>query len=251
MDVWISVLALILVGSLFLFAWAVNNRRPQVPGLVLAVLTLVLYAAYYSDRNYLKWTHARTLLHPLQGIPGVNVNFRSVSIAALIITAVYLCRIIVYQRVSVRRRLEHISDPIANFFSGATLAVVAAAIIDSLFSWGWIGALVLSAIAVLIYLGIFGMFEGILEIVQELFGYQVVKILRYLSKFATYIVRAFSYVASMYKRLVPDLERIADSFRTRTEVERQRYREQVAKEDELLTRADMKNRSRRHRRQGQ
>jgi hypothetical protein len=248
MDIWVDALAIILAGSLALFAIAVNKRRPQTPGLILSALTLLVYLAYYGDRSVLTHTHARALLRPLSYLPGASSEFKSSAVPALILAGLYLFRVIVYQRVSIRKRLAHISDPIANFFAGATFAVVVGATIDSVFDWGWPGALILGFLFVLVYLGIFGMFEGLVEIVQELFGYEAVRLLRVLSSFATQVVKILSFLASLYKRLVPDLEQKAESLRARTEIERERYHEQVAQEDDLLAQVDMRNRSRRQRR---
>jgi hypothetical protein len=223
-----------LIGSTFLFLVAVLQRKPQLPGLIFAILTVLAYLSYYGDRSPIDQIHARALLKPFDAIPNVNISFQSLALVSYLLAGIYLIRIIIFQRVSLRRRVAHISDPIANFTAGATLVILLGAIADSLFHWGWVGAVVIGLITALIYLGAIGLFEGILSIIQEFFGYIHIRLKRWLSRIAIRVVTIASYIASLSQRLVPDLRRVAEKLRTSAESQREKYHEQLIDEDAKL-----------------
>jgi len=216
---------------------AVLQRKPQLPGLIFAILTVLAYLSYYGDRSPLDRLHARALLNSFDAIPNASTSFRSVALVSYLLAGVYLVRIIIFQRVSIRRRIAHVSNPIANFTAGATFAMLLGAIVDSLFHWGWAGAVVIGAIMALVYLGVLGFFEGILRIIQESFGYIHIRLKRWLSRLAIRVVTIASYIASLSQRLVPDLKTVADNLKESAESHREKYQEQILEEDDKLAAA--------------
>jgi len=248
MEIWISVLALILLGSVFLFLSAWIQRRPQLPGLIFSVLTLLAYLGYYGDRAPLTHIHSRGLLTPFKVLPHASTSFISVAIVSYFLAAIYAVRIIIYRRVAIRRRIAHIIDPIANFAAGATLAVLIGAIIDSLYHWGWVGALVIAVVLAAIYLGVIGLFQGIIEVLEQLASYLHIRLKRLLSKIAIKAAEIASYIASLSQRLVPDLKNLADKLEARAEMQRQEYDRQVAEEDAELAERHTRNQERQYQR---
>ena len=94
------------------------------------------------------------------------------------------------------------------------------AIIDSLYHWGWVGAVVIAVVLAAIYLGIIGLFS-ILEISEELINYLPIRFRRVLSKIAIKTAEVASYIASLSQRLVPDLQHVAERLRDQAELQRQ------------------------------
>jgi hypothetical protein len=248
MGIWLSALALILLGSLFLFLSAWLQRRPQLPGLIFSVLTLAAYLGYYGDRSPFRDIHSRDVLEPFGILPRASTSFASVAIVSYFLAAIYLVRVIIYQRVAIRRRIAHIIDPIANFAAGATFAILLGAIVDSLYHWGWVGAVVIALILAAIYLGIIGLFEGIVAVSEELISYLQIRLKRMLSKIAIKIAEVASYIASLSQRLVPDFKYVAERLREKAEMQRQEYDRQVAEEDAELEARHTRNQARQHQR---
>jgi hypothetical protein len=248
MEFWLSALTLILLGSVFLFLSAWLQRRPQLPGLIFSVLTVLAYLGYYGDRAPFSDIHSRSLLAAFGILPGAHTSFASVAIVSYFLAGIYLVRVIIYRRVAIRRRIAHIIDPIANFAAGATFAVLLGAIIDSLYHWGWVGAVVIAFILAAIYLGIIGLFEGILEVLGELISYLHIRFKRVLSKIAIKIVEVASYIASLSQRLVPDLKDVAERLRNSAETQREEYDRQVADEDAELAERHTRNQARQRQR---
>lgn len=248
MGIWLSALTLILLGSVFLFLSAWLHRRPQLPGLIFSVLTVLAYLGYYGDRSPFTDIHSRSLLAPFGILPGAHTNFASVAIVSYFLAAIYLVRVIIYQRVAIRRRIAHIIDPIANFAAGATFAILMGAIIDSLYHWGWVGAVVIAVVLAAIYLGIIGLFASILEISEELINYLHIRFKRVLSKIAIKTAEVASYIASLSQRLVPDLQHVAERLRDQAELQRQEYNRQVAEEDAELAARYTRHQARQHQR---
>ena len=108
-----AVAALLLISVGLYVKAALFGRRPQKTGLIMALLALPLYMIYYNDR----WPSAfgqlrmREAVSPLKQIQGADVNFTSDIAPALIICAVLLVHMTVFQRVAVRERLQRIHDP--------------------------------------------------------------------------------------------------------------------------------------------
>jgi len=248
MGIWTSALALILLASVLLFSSAWLQRRPQLPGLIFSVLTLLSYLGYYGDRSPFKEIHARGLLTPLALLPGASTSFASVAIVSYFLAAIYLVRVIIYQRVAIRRRIAHIIDPIANFAAGATFAILLDAIVDSLFHWGWVGAVIAALILTAMYLGAISLFEGIVEVSEQLISYLHIRFKRLLSKIAIKAAEIASYIASLSQRLVPDLKDLAERLRVSAERQRQEYDQQVAEEDAELAERHSRNQARQRRR---
>ena len=248
MGFWISALTLILLGSVFLFLGAWLQRRPQLPGLIFSILTLLAYLGYYGDRSPFRDIHSRGLLTPFRVLPGASTSFASVTIVSYFLAAIYLVRVIIYQRVAIRRRIAHIIDPIANFAAGATFAILLGAIIDSLYHWGWVGAVVIAVILAAVYLGIIGLFEGIVEVSEELLSYLHIRFMRMLSRIAIKVAEVASYIASLSQRLVPDLKNVAERLREKAETQRQEYDRQVAEEDAELAARHTRNQERQYQR---
>ena len=127
---------------------ALFSKRPQKIGLIYAVLALPLYAIYYADRIPF-WTAREGELHPARewsltwleqfdrrgtvgGLTGgADIGFVSDLAPAAIAAVLVLVHMTVFQRVGVRRRLQRIHDPVANFFAGATAATMIGGILVS------------------------------------------------------------------------------------------------------------------------
>ena len=245
---FIYAVAVLLVISVALYVKAaLFNRRPQKTGLVMALLALPLYMIYYNDR----WPKAfgelrmREAVSPLKQLKGADVNFTSDIAPALIICAVLLVHMTVFQRVAVRERLQRIHDPIANFFAGTTSTTLIGATIVSTFHWGWVGALVVGAISALIYLGVVALLAALFDVFVALIQYFAVWLKRKVFALATRITRASSWISSLAGRL--GLTSFADRIRADTMQQESRFVAEQEEQDRKLIEAYVRDRARRRR----
>src|SRR5215831_10643372 len=123
--------ALLLLASVAIFIKAaLFDKRPQKTGLILSLLAIPLYLVYYNDRFTDLWhdyvnkdtgLRFRDVVEPLGRITTRgNPHFASDIMPAGLVAVVLLTHIVVFQRVAVRRRLQRVHDPIANFFALTT-----------------------------------------------------------------------------------------------------------------------------------
>ena len=208
----VAVLLLISVG-LYIKA-ALFDKRPQKIGLVAVLLSIPLYLTYFADRlpfgdhagagAALSKFPTRILVEPLRsfGVEGADVDFGSDFSPALIIAAIVLVHMTVFQRVAVRRRLQRIHDPIATFLAVATMATLVGGSVVSTFHWGWQGALIVGGAFTLVYLGALAIIAALVELFVELSKLFMVWLKRKVFASATLITRIASWISSLGGRLV-------------------------------------------------
>jgi hypothetical protein len=247
-NYFIYAVAGLLVISVALFVKrALFDRRPQKTGLLMALIAIPLYLVYYNDRwpSQFGELRMRDAVQPLSRLKGADVNFTSDITAALIICGLLLVHMTVFQRVSVRERLQRIHDPIANFFSGATSATLVGATLVSTFHWGWVGAVIVSVVFALVYLGAIALLAALLDIFLALAQYVAVWIKRKVFAFATRITRVSSWISSLAGRL--GLTSFADQIRADTMQQETRFQEEQEEQDRKLIEAYVRDRARRRR----
>ena len=204
--------ALLLLASVAIFVKAaLFDKRPQKTGLILSLLAIPLYLVYYNDRFTDLWhqfvnkdasLRMRDVVQPLSRIAHGNPNFPSDIAPAGLVAVVLLTHIVVFQRVAVRRRLQRVHDPIANFFALTIIAILIGGTIVSTFALGWIGALVITGIFVLVFLGALALVGAIVEVVAALSQLFLVWLKRKVFTVATWITRVSSWISSLSGRLV-------------------------------------------------
>jgi hypothetical protein len=174
-------------------------------------LAIPLYLVYYNDRFTDLWhqfvnkdsaLRMRDVVQPLGRIAHGNPNFPSDIAPAGLVAVVLLTHVVVFQRVAVRRRLQRVHDPIANFFALAIIAILIGGTIVSTFALGWIGALVIAGIFVLVFLGALALVGAIVEVVAALSQLFLVWLKRKVFTVATWITRVSSWISSLSGRLV-------------------------------------------------
>jgi hypothetical protein len=212
MRYFVYAVAILLLASLAIFIKAaLFDRRPQKTGLLLAVLAIPLYVVYYNDRFNDLWhqfvnkdtgLRMRDVVEPLGRISHGNPAFASDIAPAGLVAVVLLTHITVFQRVAVRRRLQRVHDPIANFFALATISILIGGTVVSTFALGWVGALVVTGIFVLVYLGALALLGAIIEVTVALSKLFLVWLKRKVFTVATWITRVSSWISSLSGRLV-------------------------------------------------
>src|SRR4051812_34782678 len=164
--------ALLLLASVVLFIKAaIFDKRPQKTGLLLALLAIPLYLVYYNDRWPKEWgdLRMRDAVKPLSQISAAaNPAFVSDIMPAILVALVLLVHLTVFQRVAVRRRLQRVHDPIANFFALAVITTLIGGVVVSMFALGWIGAVIFAVASTLVYLGALALLGAIIEVVAAL-----------------------------------------------------------------------------------
>jgi hypothetical protein len=211
MVIVLYVVPLLLIGSVLLFSKAVfYNRRPQRLGLLLAVLAVPLFALYYNDRPPFTAVSLRQYLSPIAGISHGHIDFMSIVWPAIAIAAIYVVRVLVYQRLSdrwrLRVRLRRVNDRAANFFAGGTAVLLVCSVLDSFYSWGWVGAVILGSVAGLFFLGAVGTFSAVVELMAASARYVGAWLKRRALSVTYAVVRAVAWIAALSRRLVPNLE---------------------------------------------
>jgi hypothetical protein len=204
--------ALLLLASVAIFIKAaLFDKRPQKTGLILAVLAIPLYVVYYNDRFNDLWhqlvnqnnsLQMRDIVKPLGRIAGANPNFASDIAPAGLVAIVLLTHMTVFQRVAVRRRLQRVHDPIANFFALATISILIGGTVVTTFAWGWIGSLIVTGVFILVYLGALALLGAIIEVIGALSKLFLVWLKRKVFTVATWITRVSSWISSLSGRLV-------------------------------------------------
>jgi len=243
-DVVVYAVAVLLLASVAIFIKAaLFDRRPQKVGLILAIVALPLYAIYYNDVKLLDRVDLRQAIRPLENFSGADSNFHSDIAAAGLIAAFLLVRILVFQRVAVRRRLQRVHDPIANFFAGATLITLVSATLVSTFSWGWVGAVVLGGISTLVYLGALALLAAFVEVFVELSKLFSVWIKRKVFSIATRITRIASWLSSLGGRLVS--RALIERIRADTSKQESIFLDEQETQDRRLEDAYVRDRNRR------
>jgi len=214
MNYFVYAVSLLLLASVAIFVkTALFDRRPQKFGLILALLAIPLYLVYYNDRfdtllqsfSHGKYGHLRMrdVVLPLDRVGhNANSHFASDVAPALLVALVLLVHLTVFQRVAVRRRLQRVADPIANFFAGAVAATLVGGTLVSTFAWGWIGSIVVAVVFALVYLGALALLGAVLEVAAALSKLFLVWLKRKAFMVATWITRISSWVSSLSGRLV-------------------------------------------------
>jgi hypothetical protein len=249
-NYFVYAVAVLLVLSVIVFVKrALFDRRPQKTGLIMTLLALPLYAIYYNDRwpfvESLGELRMREAVRPLTRLKGADIDFASDIAPALIICAVLLVHMTVFQRVAVRERLQRIHDPIANFFAGSTATTLIGATLVSTFHWGWVGAVVVGVVFALIYLGVVALLAALFDVFVALVQYFAVWIKRKIFALATRITRASSWISSLAGRL--GLTSFADRIRADTMQQESRFLEEQEEQDRKLIEAYVRDRARRRR----
>lgn len=245
MTLWILLLAgALLLSSVLFVKGAVIDRELKTSGLMFSWVALALFAIYYSDRSPLDWSRLRSLVSFLDFIPGASTDFRSSSAPLLLLTLLYVVRGVVFFRTAWRRRVAHVGFPIANLAAGSAFAITLGALVDSLFRWGWVGATVMTALAIISYLGAVGLMRGLMEVSRELASYALIRGKRAYLWLSTRVVRFAAYLAALSQRLVPNLDRVARSLKGKVREEEAKYQEQGRQEDEGLAEAHARYRER-------
>ena len=261
MQILVYAVALLLLVSLAIFIKvALFSKRPQKIGLIYAVLALPLYAIYYADRIPF-WTAREGELHPARewsltwleqfdrqgtvgGLTGgADIGFVSDPAPAAIAAVLVLVHMTVFQRVGVRRRLERIHDPVANFFAGATAATMIGGILVSTFHWGWPGALIVAGVFALVYLGALALLAAVLEIFLEIGRLIAAWLKRKVFTVATWITRAASFISSLAGRL--GLTSLVDEIREETAEQESIFVTEQDEQDRKLEDAYVRDRARR------
>jgi hypothetical protein len=212
MRYFVYAVAVLLLASLAIFIKAaLFDKRPQKTGLILSLLAIPLYLVYYNDRFTDLWhqlvnqntsLQLRDFVKPLGRLAGANPNFASDIAPAGLVAIVLLTHITVFQRVAVRRRLQRVHDPIANFFALATISILIGGTLVSTFAWGWVGSLVVTGVFVLVYLGALALLGAIIEVIGALSKLFLVWLKRKVFTVATWITRVSSWISSLSGRLV-------------------------------------------------
>ena len=151
----------------------------------------------------------------------------------------------VFQRLAVRKRLQRIQDPIANFFAGATCATLVGGILVTAFSWGWIGSVIVAAVFTLVYLGALALLAAIIEIFVEVAKLMAVWLKRKVFMVATFITRIASWVSSLSGRL--GLRSFVEKIRADTMEQESRFVTEQEDQDRRLFEAYMRDRASRRR----
>ncbi len=244
LDILVYAVAVLLLGSVAIFIkTALFDRRPQKVGLILAIVALPLYAIYYNDVKLFDRVDLRQAISPLENFKGADSNFHSDIAPAGLIAAFLLIRILVFQRVAVRRRLQRVHDPIANFFAGATFITLVSSTLVSTFSWGWVGAVVLGGISTLVYLGALALLAAFVEVFVELSKLISVWIKRKVFSLATRITRIASWVSSLGGRLVS--RALIERIRADTSKQESIFQDEQETQDRRLEDAYVRDRNRR------
>jgi len=237
-----------LVISVALFIKAVAfDRRPQKTGLFFSLLAIPLLLIYYQDIWVKLWATLdirRWVLTPFKGY-GINPDFDSVVLPGVIIIAILLVHMFVLQRVAVRKRLERVHNPIANFFAGAVAATLIDATLVGVFNLGWVGAVVIAVVFTLVYLGVIALLAALLEVIVALVQYVLVWIKRKVFALATMITRASSWLSSLSGRL--GLQSFADKIRQETKDQENVFLDEQEVQDKALFEAYLRDRARRRR----
>jgi hypothetical protein len=245
---FVYAVALLLLISLAIFVKVVVfDRRPQKTGLFFSLLAIPLLLIYYQD----KWTDLfpglkirEWVLSPFDRY-NIHKDFQAALLPGFIIIFILLLHMLVLQRVAVRKRLERVHNPIANFFSGLVAATLIDATLVGTFQLGWVGAVIIAAVFILVYLGVIALVAALLEVVVAIVNYLWVWLKRRLFAIATMITRASSWLSSLSGRL--GLQSFADKIRQETKEQEGIFTDEQEKQDRALYEAYLRDRAHRRR----
>jgi hypothetical protein len=240
-----AVALLLLVAVVIFVKAALFDRRPQKVGLIFALLSVPLFMIYYDDRWPFRDIYMRDLVGWLDNFQGADPNFNSDITPAALIAVLLLVHMTVFQRLAVRKRLQRIQDPIANFFAGATCATLVGGILVTAFSWGWIGSVIVATVFTLVYLGALALLAAIIEIFVEVARLMAVWLKRKVFMVATFITRIASWVSSLSGRL--GLRSFVEKIRADTMEQESRFVTEQEDQDRRLFEAYMRDRAKRRR----
>lgn len=249
----VSAVALLLLVSVVVFVKvAIFDKRPQKTGMVYALLSLPMLLLYYADHWPAAWGDLmptrRAALSFLERFEGADTGFRSDAAPAFLIGGLLLVHLIVLQRTAVRKRLEKLQNPIANFFASAILATLVGGAVVTTFSWGWVGSITVAVAYTLVYLGVLALLAAILEIVVELAKLLLVWLKRLAFAIATRITRVSSFVSSLAGRL--GLASMADKIRAARGEQEQTFVVEQELSDKQLYEAFLRDRAKQRRMSG-
>jgi hypothetical protein len=241
---FVYAVAVFLLISIAMFVKTVFfNRRPQKMGLFFSLLAVPLLLIYYQDIWRQLWHTLdirKWVLSPLSGY-GIKADFPSVALPGIFIIGILLVHMFVLQRVAVRKRLERVHNPIANFFSGLVAATLIDATLVGVFDLGWIGAVIIAFVFVLVYLGIIALLAALLEVVVAILRYLFVWVKRKVFALATAITRASSWLSSLSGRL--GLTSLADRINAETREQENVFVDEQESQDKALFEAYLRDRA--------
>jgi hypothetical protein len=245
---FVYAVSLLLLISLAIFIKvAIFDRRPQKTGLFFSLLTIPLLLIYYQNQ----WNDLfpglkirQWVLSPFDRY-NIHKDFQAALLPGIIMIFILLLHMLVLQRVAVRTRLERVHNPIANFFSGLTAATLIDATLVGTFDLGWVGAVVIAAVFILVYLGVIALVAALLEVIAAIMNYLWVWLKRRVFAIATMITRASSWLSSLSGRL--GLQSFADKIRQQTAEQENIFTDEQDKQDRALYEAYLRDRAHRRR----
>lgn len=248
MKYFVYAVALLQLISIAMFVKAVFfDKRPQKTGLIFSLLAIPLLLVCYETQWKSLWgrlTIREWALQPFQHY-GIDTKFEPGVLPGIIIMAILLVHMLVLQRVAVRERLERVANPIANFFAGAVAATLIDATLVGTFDLGWVGAVVIAVIFVLVYLGVIALLAALLEVIVAIIQYLLVWVKRKVFALATMITRAASWLSSLSGRL--GLQSFADKIREETREQEGIFSGEQEAQDRALYEAYLRDRAHRRR----
>jgi hypothetical protein len=242
-----AVAAFVLLAVALFIKTAIFDRRPQKTGLFFSLLAIPLLLIYYEDTWVKLWPTLdirRWVLTPFKGY-GINPDFKSLALPGIIIIGILVIHVVVLQRVAVRKRLERVHNPIANFFAGSIAATLVDATLVGVFNLGWTGAVVIAVVFTLVWLGVIALLAALLDVIVALLKYILVWIKRKVFALATAITRASSWLSSLSGRL--GLQTFADKIRQETADQENLFVDEQESQDRALFEAYLRDRAHRRR----
>jgi hypothetical protein len=261
-NIVIYVVGALMLGSVLIFVkTALISHRPQKFGLLLAIVAIPLYMIYYDDPNLkprrfgssldlhqtISWMSRLPLAKhadPATGQLGTP-DFPPSILPAIMVGVVLLVHMTVLQRVAVRKRLQKVANPIANFFAGTSAAIMVGSIVVTAYHWGVIGALIVTVVSILVYLGALAVLGAIIEITVEVARLLLVWVKRKAFAIATLITRLSSWVSSLSGRLVS--RALIERIRAETENQEGIFLDEQDLQDRRLYEAYLRDRARKRR----
>jgi hypothetical protein len=238
-----AVAILLVVAVLLFIKVALFDKRPQKTGLLLSLLAIPMYLVYYNDHWPFHPIAMRDVVHPLTSFNHrADANFHSSVAPAVILFVIAVTYLIVFQRVAVRRRLQRLYDPIANFFALAMVATLLGGTIVSTFKLGWIGAIIVTVVMSLVYLGVLALIGAIIEVLVALGNLFLVWLKRRAFWLATMITRLSSWISSLSGRLVS--RRWIEQIREDTANQESIFAQEQESQDRALYEAYLRDRRR-------
>jgi len=217
-TIWATLLLLAFLWSVFLFALTVIDRRQQKPGgerrqetgAVYAFAGLCLFVLAFADRLPFSPTNLRDPLAFLPGVDESSLDFESSLVGLLLITAIYIARILVFlqlvpgndaSRMNRDDLLEVLRDILAPLLAFVTLDLCLTVLLAG--SYEWNGLIALLAFAVVLALFFFRIGERAAELARSIQGV-IVLIAKWLARafrsLPVAIIEAFVWFESLRPR---------------------------------------------------